>query len=105
MGGRGSSRIYFRKAEENELVTIALVPEDRKEVKKEFFKEKPKDETIEQEAKRYKKVENFIYHIQIEMNVPAPPARDIVWDDGGEAMECGCYAITDEEYEEYDDGE
>merc|ERR1712117_698412 len=31
----GSSKIYFR--EKNNLVTIALVPEDREEVKEQFF--------------------------------------------------------------------
>lgn len=63
----GASRIYFRKDEE--LVTVALVPEERKEVNKAFFKKKEENETIEEEAKRYKAVENFVYHIQIEMNV------------------------------------
>jgi hypothetical protein len=44
----GASRIYFRKDEE--LVTVALVPEERKEVNKAFFKKKEKNETIEEEG-------------------------------------------------------
>jgi len=35
-----------------------------------FFKPEEKDETIAQEAKRYKQVENQLLHIQIEMDLP-----------------------------------
>jgi len=50
-----------------ELRAISLAPEDRKEVSKAFFKTPPKNETIEEEAKRYAKVENKLIHIQIQM--------------------------------------
>jgi len=50
-----------------ELRAISLVPEDRADVSKAFFKEPPKNESIEEEAKRYAKVENKLIHIQIEI--------------------------------------
>jgi len=50
-----------------ELRAVALVPEDRQEVSRSFFKEPVKDESIEEEAQRYVKVENKLIHIQIEM--------------------------------------
>jgi len=51
----------------DELRAIALVPEDREKVSKAFFKKPPENESIEEEAKRYEKVENKLVHIQIEM--------------------------------------
>jgi len=51
----------------DELRAIALVPEDREEVSKAFFKKPPKNESVVEEAKRYAKVENKLIHIQIEM--------------------------------------
>jgi len=50
-----------------ELRAIALVPEDRKEVSRAFFKAPVENESIQEEAKRYGKVENKLIHIQIEM--------------------------------------
>jgi len=50
-----------------ELRAIALVPEDRADVSKAFFKEPLTNESIAEEAKRYAKVENKLIHIQIEM--------------------------------------
>eukprot|EP00940_MAST-03C_sp_MAST-3C-sp2_P003088 g3088.t1 len=67
---RGFKRIFFRDGVGN-VHTIALVPEDRKEVKKAFFKKTEKDESIAEEAKRYEKVENMLLHIQVEMKLPA----------------------------------
>eukprot|EP00494_Astrolonche_serrata_P026438 UN26700 len=53
----GMAKIYFR--EKDERKTISLVPEDRQEVKEKFFK-KEEEETVEQEAERYEKTENFV---------------------------------------------
>jgi len=50
-----------------ELRAVALVPEDRQEVARLFFKEPAKNESIKEEAQRYAKVENKLIHIQIEM--------------------------------------
>jgi len=50
-----------------ELRAIALVPEDRQEVSRSFFKAPVINESIEEEAQRYAKVENKLIHIQIEM--------------------------------------
>jgi len=50
-----------------ELRAIALVPEDREEISKAFFKKPSEEESIAEEAKRYAKVENKLIHIQIEM--------------------------------------
>jgi len=50
-----------------ELRAIALVPEDRVDVSKAFFKEPPENESIAEEAKRYARVENKLIHIQIEI--------------------------------------
>ena len=69
--GRGSKRIFLRNPDDHaELRAVALVPEDRAEVQAGFFKPEEPDETIEQEAERYKEVENQLLHIQIEMELP-----------------------------------
>ena len=69
--GRGSKRIFLRNPSDRaELRAVALVPEDRAEVQAGFFKKEEPDETIEQEAERYKEVENQLLHIQIEMDLP-----------------------------------
>lgn len=69
--GRGSKRIFLRNPSDHaELRAVALVPEDRAEVQAGFFKPEEPDETIEQEAERYKEVENQLLHIQIAMDLP-----------------------------------
>merc|ERR1712166_599695 len=70
--GHGATRIFFRDADE--LRAVSLVPEDRKEVKQAFFEAPQENETIEQEAERYKQVENRLIHIQVEMVRPAGAA-------------------------------
>ena len=57
--GHGSKRIFLRNPSNHaELRAVALAPEDRAEVQTGFFKPEEQDETIEQEAERYKRVEN-----------------------------------------------
>ena len=69
--GRGSKRIFLRNPSDRaELRAVALVPEDRAEVQAGFFKPEEPEETMEQEAERYKEVENQLLHIQIEMDLP-----------------------------------
>jgi len=58
----------FCLGEGHEMRTICLIPEDRTEVKKTFFKPTGVNETIKEEAKRYEQVENKLIHIQIEMD-------------------------------------
>lgn len=64
------NKIYFRDGDE--WKTIKLVPEDRQEVKDQFFQDPGENETGEQEGQRYEGTENFIHHIQIEINAPPP---------------------------------
>eukprot|EP01043_Picozoa_sp_COSAG02_P077904 COSAG02_NODE_17286_length_1015_cov_1.171397_1_plen_308_part_10 len=71
--GRGTKRIFLRNPSDHaKLQAVALVPEDREEVQAGFFKPEEPDETIEQEAERYKEVENQLLHIQIEMDLSRP---------------------------------
>eukprot|EP00756_Hemistasia_phaeocysticola_P022754 Hpha_TRINITY_DN15851_c4_g1::TRINITY_DN15851_c4_g1_i2::g.191501::m.191501 len=64
----GMQKIYFRDGKGEELRTIRLVPEKRKEVAKAFFKVQVRDETVEEERERYKNVENALLHLQIAMD-------------------------------------
>eukprot|EP00756_Hemistasia_phaeocysticola_P022757 Hpha_TRINITY_DN15851_c4_g2::TRINITY_DN15851_c4_g2_i1::g.191494::m.191494 len=65
---RGMQKIYFRDSKGEELRTIRLVPEQRKEVAKAFFKVQVRDETVQEEGERYKNAQNALLHLQIAMD-------------------------------------
>mmetsp|Transcript_31562 Transcript_31562/g.90612 ORF Transcript_31562/g.90612 Transcript_31562/m.90612 type:complete len:998 (-) Transcript_31562:313-3306(-) len=64
----GATRLFFRDASGRKLCSIALTPETREEVKEAFFRLETRDETVEEEKRRYEDVKNRLIHLQITMD-------------------------------------
>eukprot|EP01065_Artemidia_motanka_P021476 TRINITY_DN256_c0_g1_i2.p1 TRINITY_DN256_c0_g1~~TRINITY_DN256_c0_g1_i2.p1 ORF type:complete len:1026 (+),score=287.08 TRINITY_DN256_c0_g1_i2:58-3135(+) len=69
MEKKGAQKIFFRSGSDgSEMRSIQLVPEKRKEVTEAFFKVEVRDESVEEEKKRYEKTENRLLHLQIALD-------------------------------------
>jgi hypothetical protein len=72
----GSNPVVFRDQSNENYCAIQIAEETREDVKQAFSKPKQdqKEESVEEEAKRYQKVENRVIMIQIPIDRPLPRA-------------------------------